>query len=421
MGYNVICLDVDEYKISQLQNGIIPIYEPGLSETVTRNVEKGLLSFSTDAEHALNHGDYIFIAVGTPPLADGGADTRFVFEVARTIGQVRDKDAVVIDKSTVPVGTADAVSEIIRSELEKRNISLSLPVVSNPEFLKEGNAVADFFQPDRIVIGSSDNDAIEKMKKLYEPFVAQGTPVITMSAKSAELTKYAANAMLATRISFMNELANLSAEIGADISDVEKGIGSDVRIGSSFLKAGVGFGGSCFPKDIAALMYTAQQTPGVTSHILSAVQAVNTAQQNLLVDQLKQRLGSLAGKNIAIWGLAFKPQTDDMREATSLTVIPGLLQEGAHVSAFDPIATETAQKALEGHSVTYVSDKYEALREADALLILTEWEEFTQPNFEFISDAMTQKLIFDGRNVLSGKDAQTHGFEYHSIGRAPLV
>lgn len=421
MGNQVICLDVDETKIAALREGHIPIYEPGLEETVLNNVQNGNLDFSTDSRTAIEHGEYLFIAVGTPPLPDGGADLRFVLKVAKNIGTYRTTDCVVIDKSTVPVGTADKVSSVISEALKERNQDISVTVVSNPEFLKEGSAVEDFFNPDRIVVGSSDATAITQMKHLYQPFIAGGSPFIVMSARSAELTKYAANAMLATRISFMNELANLAAEIGADISDVEQGIGTDSRIGKSFLKAGVGFGGSCFPKDIKALVATAAETPGATSLILNAVEQVNVIQQHSLATRVEKRLGSLTGKKIAVWGLAFKPHTDDMREATSLAVIPALLAAGAQVSAFDPIASETAQRALAGHDVDYVSDKYAALTDADALLILTEWPEFANPDFTQIQSLLRNKLIFDGRNILDRESVSSHGFEYHSVGRAAIV
>lgn len=421
MGNDVICLDVDEKKISALREGNIPIYEPGLENTVLKNVKSGNLDFSTDSESAIKHGEYLFIAVGTPPLANGGADLTYVLDVAKNIGKYRTTDCVVIDKSTVPVGTADKVSSVIDAELSKRGLGISVSVVSNPEFLKEGSAVEDFFNPDRIVIGTSDDAAITQMKHLYQPFITEGNTFIVMSARSAELTKYAANAMLATRISFMNELANLAAEIGADISDVEQGIGSDSRIGRSFLKAGVGFGGSCFPKDIKALVATAQETAGATSLILNAVEQVNVIQQISLAKRVENRLGNLKGKKIAIWGLAFKPHTDDMREATSLAVIPALIAAGASVSAFDPIALETAKSALSGNPVEYVTDKYDALEDAEALLILTEWPEFASPDYVRMETLLKNKLIFDGRNVLDREAIALQGFEYHSVGRAAIV
>lgn len=421
MGNTVMCLDVDDNKIASLRSGHIPIYEPGLEEIVVKNVANGTLEFTTDTQAAIEHGEFLFIAVGTPPREDGSADLTYVLEVAKQIGQNRTSDCVVIDKSTVPVGTADKVSDVINTELARRNLDIKISVVSNPEFLKEGSAVDDFFAPDRVVIGTSDVVAEKQMRKLYQPFIAQGSPFIVMSAKSAELTKYAANAMLATRISFMNELANLAAEIGADISDVEQGIGTDARIGKSFLRAGVGFGGSCFPKDIKALKATASETPGATSLILDAVEKVNVLQQHSLASRVSSRLGDLTGKKIAIWGLAFKPHTDDMREATSLAVIPDLLKLGAHVVAYDPIAKDTAKKALEGFSVTYVDDKYDAVHQADVLVILTEWPEFASPDYELLKKELQSSIIFDGRNILDRNVLASSGFEYHSVGRAVIV
>ncbi|MEG0362281.1 MAG: UDP-glucose/GDP-mannose dehydrogenase family protein [Aurantimicrobium sp.] len=421
MGNEVFCLDVDENKIASLRAGHIPIYEPGLEEIVVKNVSSGNLNFTTDSHQAIEHGEFLFIAVGTPPLEDGSADLTYVLEVAKQIGMNRSTDCVVIDKSTVPVGTADKVKSVIDAELSQRGLSINISVVSNPEFLKEGSAVDDFFAPDRVVIGTSDSGAEKQMRKLYQPFIAQGSPFIVMSAKSAELTKYAANAMLATRISFMNELANLAAEIGADISDVEQGIGTDARIGKSFLRAGVGFGGSCFPKDIKALKATASETHGATSFILEAVEKVNVLQQHSLASRVHKRLGDLAGKKVAIWGLAFKPHTDDMREATSLAVIPDLLKLGAEVVAYDPIATETAQKALSGFTVGYVGDKYEAVKGADVLVILTEWPEFASPDYELLKKELSNSIIFDGRNILDRSVVASTGFEYHSVGRAAIV
>lgn len=421
LGNDVLCLDVDENKIRSLEQGIIPIFEPGLEEIVKKNVANERLTFSTDTASAIEFGEYLFIAVGTPPLEDGGADLTYVLQVAQEIGRYRTTDCVVIDKSTVPVGTAEKVSEVISAELAKRASNAHILVVSNPEFLKEGSAVEDFFAPDRIVVGTTSPQAEAKMRSLYQSFISGGTEFIVMSEKSAELTKYAANAMLATRISFMNELANLAEVIGADISDVEHGIGTDSRIGNKFLKAGVGFGGSCFPKDIKALISTAAQTTGVTSHVLSAVHQVNDLQQLSLAKRVHERLGTLEGKHIAIWGLAFKPHTDDMREATSLAVIPYLLEQGASVTAYDPIARETAERALGANKIGFSEDMYAAVKSADALVILTEWPEFAHPDFKILESALNDKLIFDGRNVLDRSEIRTNAFEYHSVGRPAIV
>ena len=416
VGNDVLCMDVDAAKIKLLQNGGIPIYEPGLEDTVRRNVAAGRLRFTTDAAESARHGLIQFIAVGTPPGEDGAADLQYVIAAVRDIGKHMDAYRVIVDKSTVPVGTADKVRATVHAELVKRNAKIDFSVVSNPEFLKEGAALADFNRPDRIVLGSDDEHAIKLMRELYAPFQRNHERIIAMDIKSAELTKYAANAMLATRISFMNELANLADKMGADIEHVRQGIGSDHRIGFHFLYAGCGFGGSCFPKDLQALQKTAREL-GMELKILEAVEQINHAQKQVLLEKISTRFGkNLAGKKFAVWGLAFKPNTDDMREATSGVVIEGLLKMGAQVSAYDPVAMKEA-KHIYGTKITLAKSPMDALDGADALVIVTEWKEFKSPDFDQIKAALKQPVIFDGRNLFEPATVAALGIEYHGIGR----
>ena len=430
-GNNVFCLDVDPRKIEILNSGGVPIYEPGLKEMIERNRAAGRLQFSTDIAASVAHGDIQFIAVGTPPDEDGSADLQYVVAAARNIGRHMTTPKVIVDKSTVPVGTADKVSAAITEELEKRNLSPELcAVVSNPEFLKEGAAVEDFMRPDRIVIGTENTPAglraKEQMRKLYAPFNRHHERTYYMDVKSAELTKYAANAMLATRISFMNELANLADLVGADIEAVRQGIGSDSRIGYGFLYSGTGYGGSCFPKDVSALSKTAKEH-GRDLRILNAVEAVNELQKYILVEKIEKRFGKdLKGMKFALWGLAFKPNTDDMREAPSRVVIAELVKRGAQVVAHDPVAMTEAQHALEVDfkdnpaglaQVTMTSDPMSALDDADALVIATEWKAFTSPDFDQVMQKLKRAIIFDGRNLYEPQSMQELGIEYHGIGR----
>ena len=416
VGNDVLCMDVDAAKIKLLQSGGIPIYEPGLEDTVKRNVAAGRLSFTTDAAESARHGLIQFIAVGTPPDEDGAADLQYVITAARDIGKHMDAYRVIVDKSTVPVGTADKVRAAVHAELVKRNAKTDFSVVSNPEFLKEGAALEDFNRPDRIVLGSDDENAIRLMRELYAPFQRNHERIITMDIKSAELTKYAANAMLATRISFMNELANLADKMGADIEHVRQGIGSDHRIGFHFLYAGCGFGGSCFPKDLQALQKTAREL-GTELKILEAVEQINHAQKQVLLDKIVARFGkNLTGKQFAVWGLAFKPNTDDMRAAPSGVVIEGLLRMGAQVSAYDPVAMKEA-KHIYGTKITLAESPMDALNGADALIIVTEWKEFKSPDFNQIKAALKQPVIFDGRNLFEPAIVAAHGIEYFGIGR----
>ncbi|WP_137938036.1 UDP-glucose/GDP-mannose dehydrogenase family protein [Chitinivorax sp. B] len=418
MGNNVLCLDVDPRKIDILNKGGIPIYEPGLEDMVKRNVAAGRLAFTTDIQASVAHGTLQFIAVGTPPDEDGSADLQYVVAAARNIGRHMADYKVVVDKSTVPVGTADRVREAIREELQQRGAQIDYSVVSNPEFLKEGAAVEDFMRPDRVVIGADDERALTLMRSLYQPFQRNHERIITMDVRSAELTKYAANAMLATRISFMNELANLAEVMGADIEHVRKGIGSDPRIGYHFLYPGVGYGGSCFPKDVQALQRTASEN-GIDLHVLNAVERVNDAQKFRVLNKLESHFdGDLAGHHFALWGLAFKPNTDDMREAPSLVIIRGLLARGATVTAYDPIATDEAQRILGGlEGVRYASSPMHALEGADALVIVTEWKEFRSPDFPGIKAALKHPLVIDGRNMYDPALVRSFGLEYDAIGR----
>ena len=416
VGNDVLCMDVDAKKIALLNSGGIPIFEPGLKEMVARNVAAGRLAFTTDAAKSALHGIVQFIAVGTPPDEDGAADLQYVLAAARSIGRHMNDYRVIVDKSTVPVGTADKVRTAVNSELASIKTVIDFAVVSNPEFLKEGAALDDFNRPDRIVLGADDERAIKIMRELYAPFQRNHERIIVMDIKSAELTKYAANAMLATRISFMNELANLADKVGADIEQVRLGIGSDQRIGFHFLYAGCGFGGSCFPKDLRALQTTAHEH-GSELKILAAVEAINQAQKSVLPEKIGARFGgNLSGKKFALWGLAFKPNTDDMREATSRVVIEALWEQGAEVVAYDPVAMIEA-KRLYGDKLPLANSPMEALHGADALVIVTEWKEFKSPDFDRIKAALKTPLIFDGRNLFDPATVAAHGIEYYGIGR----
>jgi len=419
VGNHVLCLDLDPAKIRILENGDIPIHEPGLIDVVRRNVAAGRLSFTTDIDRAVAHARIQFIAVGTPPDEDGSADLQYVLAAARNIGSRMSKDKIIVDKSSVPVGTANKVSAVIADELKKRGIKLKYSVVSNPEFLKEGAAIEDFMRPDRIVIGGDDAHAIQKMRELYAPFNRNHDRIIVMDVKSAELTKYAANAMLATRISFMNELANVAEKLGADIEMVRLGIGSDTRIGYHFLYSGCGYGGSCFPKDVKALIKTANDDAGITLKVLNAVEAVNDAQKKVLTNKIKARFGTdLIGKNFAIWGLAFKPNTDDMRDAPSRKLISDLLEAGATVTAYDPVAMPEAQRIFgTDPNISYADNPLTACKDADALVIVTEWKEFHNPDFAIIKTQLKNPLIFDGRSMYESAAVSAHGLEYFPIGR----
>ncbi|TMH91038.1 MAG: UDP-glucose/GDP-mannose dehydrogenase family protein [Betaproteobacteria bacterium] len=418
-GNSVFCLDVDEKKINLLNENKIPIFEPGLQPVVRRNREAGRLRFSTDVAASVTHGELQLIAVGTPPGEDGSADLQHVLAAARAIGRHMQGYRVVVTKSTVPVGTADKVKQAIIEELKKRGTGSDFTVVANPEFLKEGAAVEDFMRPDRIIIGSDDARAVALLRRLYAPFQRNRERVIVMGVRSAELTKYAANSMLATRISFMNEVANLAEAIGADIEEVRRGIGSDPRIGYQFLYAGAGFGGSCFPKDVKAL----QRSAGEAGHplkLLAAVEAVNEAQKHVLAGKIRRHFGSLSGKTIALWGLAFKANTDDMREAPSLSLIDDLTREGASVQAYDPAAGHEARKLFEKNgNVKIVDSAIDALEGADALAIVTEWQEFRSPDFAAIREKLKTPAIFDGRNLYDPAAVRAQGLEYFAIGRKP--
>lgn len=418
MGNDVLCLDVDPRKIDILQCGGIPIHEPGLDAVVARNVKAGRLHFTTDVERAVAHGTIQFIAVGTPPDEDGSADLQYVLAAARNIGRLMTDYKVIVDKSTVPVGTADKVRAAVADELARRDCDARFAVVSNPEFLKEGAAVEDFMRPDRIVVGADDEQAILLMRALYAPFTRNHDRMIVMDVRSAELTKYAANAMLATRISFMNELALLAEKLGADIEQVRVGIGSDPRIGTHFLYAGCGYGGSCFPKDVKALIRTAQDVDQ-DMKVLQAVEAANDRQKLVLVDKVVKHFGDdLAGKHFAMWGLAFKPNTDDMREATSRVVLAELFKRGATVTAYDPVAMEEAQRIFGNDTaLSYAAHPMAALEGADALLIVTEWKEFRSPDFEGIKRRMKTPLILDGRNLYEPALVRGFDLEYDAIGR----
>jgi UDPglucose 6-dehydrogenase len=418
VGNDVLCLDTDEKKIRTLEGGGIPIYEPGLSEVVKRNVAAGRLHFTTDIARAVSFGTVQCIAVGTPPGEDGSADLKHVVAAARNVGRYMTDYKVVVDKSTVPVGTADKVRAAIADELGKRGAKVPFAVVSNPEFLKEGAAVEDFMRPDRVVVGSDDPQATHIMRALYAPFQRSHDRLMVMDVRSAELTKYAANAMLATRISFMNELANLAERLGADIEEVRKGIGSDPRIGYLFLYAGIGYGGSCFPKDVKALIRTAADA-GATLPVLGAVEQVNAEQKRVLARKIKKRFGTLGGKRFAVWGLAFKPNTDDMREAPSRVLIEELLADGATVAAYDPVAMTAAKSAFADlKGVSYADSPLAALEGADALAVVTEWKEFRSPDFEEIKKRLKTPAIFDGRNLYEPEDMKRAGLEYYPVGRS---
>ncbi len=415
VGVDVTCVDINKEKIENLQKGIIPIYEPGLDELVTRNVEAGRLHFTTNLASVLDDVEVVFSAVGTPPDEDGSADLQYVLEVARTFGQNIKKYALLVTKSTVPVGTSKKIKAAIREELDKRGVDIPFEVASNPEFLKEGAAIKDFMSPDRVVIGIESDRARKVMERLYRPFLLNNFRVIFMDIASAEMTKYAANSMLATRISFMNDIANLCELVGADVNMVRKGIGTDARIGNKFLYAGCGYGGSCFPKDVKALIHTGKEN-GYHMRVIEAVEAVNESQKGIVFRKLSDAFGGdLKGKRIAMWGLSFKPETDDMREAPSLVVIEKLLEAGAEVIAYDPVAMDEARRRL-GLRINYARDMYEAVIDADAIALLTEWKEFRLPSWSIIHRAMRQHFIVDGRNIYDAADLAEEGFVYHCIG-----
>ncbi len=416
MGVNVTCVDVNKEKINALLQGLIPIYEPGLDEMVLRNHREGRLNFTTDITTCLNDVEIVFSAVGTPPDEDGSADLSYVLEVARTIGRNMNKYLVIVTKSTVPVGTAKKVKSTIQEELDKRGMNIPFDVASNPEFLKEGAAIKDFMSPDRVVVGIESDKAKELMTKLYRPFLLNNFRVIFTDIPSAEMIKYAANSMLATRISFMNDIANLCELVGADVNMVRKGIGSDNRIGSKFLYPGCGYGGSCFPKDVKALIKTAEKN-GYNMHVLKAVEEVNELQKTILYKKLEKHYnGNLQGKTIALWGLAFKPETDDMREATSLVIINLLLKAGCIIKVFDPIAMDECKRRI-GNKVIYANDMYDAVLDADALLLLTEWKQFRLPSWKVIAKSMKVPVIIDGRNIYDAEEIKEMGFIYHCIGK----
>ncbi|MEO6154639.1 MAG: UDP-glucose/GDP-mannose dehydrogenase family protein [Thermomonas sp.] len=420
VGHDVICVDIDAAKVEGLNNGVIPIYEPGLTPMVKANHASGRLRFTTDAQAGIAHGDIIFIAVGTPPDEDGSADLKHVLSVASTIGQLLQRSSVVVDKSTVPVGTADKVRATIASALQARGANIHFDVVSNPEFLKEGAAVEDCMRPDRIIIGADSAGAIEQLKRLYAPFNRNHDRIVAMDVRSAELTKYAANAMLATKISFMNEIANIAEQVGADVEQVRKGIGSDPRIGWHFIYPGAGYGGSCFPKDVQALAKTAQQH-GLQPRLLEAVEAVNDAQKGHLFELALRHYGgaaALRGKTFAVWGLAFKPNTDDMRQASSRRLMQQLWDAGARVQAFDPEAMpETGRIFGEREDLKLCESDSEALDGADALVVVTEWKQFRSPDFSRLQASLADAVVFDGRNLYEPADVEAAGLAYYGIGR----
>lgn len=416
IGVNVVCVDTNSEKIEALKNGNIPIYENGLEEMVNRNVKAGRLKFTTSLESCLNDVEVVFSAVGTPPDEDGSADLSYVLAVARTIGQYMNKYLLVVTKSTVPVGTARKVRAVIQEELDKRGVKLDFDVASNPEFLKEGNAINDFMSPDRVVVGVESEKAQKLMSKLYKPFLLNNFRVIFMDIPSAEMTKYAANSMLATRISFMNDIANLCELVGADVNMVRSGIGSDTRIGRKFLYPGIGYGGSCFPKDVKALIKTAQQN-GYEMRVLQAVEEINERQKAILFDKLQKHYGGeLQGKTIALWGLAFKPETDDMREAPALVLIDKLLKEGCKIRVYDPAAMDECRRRLGSDTVYYAKDMYDAVLDADAMLLVTEWKEFRLPSWPVIKKTMNRPVVLDGRNIYDRKEMDEQGFVYYCIG-----
>ncbi len=415
MGVEVTCVDVSQEKIESLKQGVIPIFEPGLEDLVLKNMKDGRLHFTTSLPEVLDEAEVVFSAVGTPPDEDGSADLSYVLEVARTIGQNMKKYVLVVTKSTVPVGTAQKVRQAICEELQKRGEDIPFDVASNPEFLKEGAAIDDFMKPDRVVVGVDSDRARKLMERLYRPFMMNNYRLLFTDIPSAEMIKYAANSMLATRISFMNDIANLCERVGADVNMVRKGIGADTRIGSKFLYPGCGYGGSCFPKDVKALIKTAEKN-GYEMRVLKAVEAVNEAQKELLFHKLRKHLPELAGKTVALWGLAFKPETDDMREATSLVLIRLLSEAGARVRVYDPIAMGECRRRV-GDRVEYARDMYEAAVDADALLLLTEWKQFRLPSWAVLKKAMRCPLILDGRNIYDTDELQSLGFTYECIGR----
>lgn len=415
VGINVTCVDIDVKKIENLKKGILPIWEPGLEDMVQRNVENGRLHFSTNLADSLEGAEVVFGAVGTPPDDDGSADLKYVLQVAREVGQNINDYVLMVTKSTVPVGTAEKVRKAIQGELDKRGVMVKFDVASNPEFLKEGDAVNDFLKPDRIVVGCDSPRAEQTIKRLYKPFTMNGHPVILMDITSAEMTKYAANSMLATKISFMNDIANLCEIVGADVNAVRKGIGSDSRIGTKFIYPGTGYGGSCFPKDVKALIQTADSY-SYNMRVLKAVEEVNESQKSILVNKLNKHFNhDLKGKHFAMWGLSFKPQTDDMREAPSLVIIRMLYEAGATVTAYDPVAMDEARHIL-GDKITYAENKYEALKDADGLIVVTEWPEFKFLDTQHVSKLMNNNLIVDGRNIYDAKELKEQGFTYYCIG-----
>ena len=416
IGVNVTCVDTNKEKIESLQKGNIPIYENGLEEMVLRNMKAKRLKFTTSLESCLDEVEVIFSAVGTPPDEDGSADLKYVLEVARTIGRNMKQYKLVVTKSTVPVGTASKVRAVIQEELDKRGVTVDFDVASNPEFLKEGNAISDFMSPDRVVVGVESARAEKLMSKLYKPFLLNNFRVIFMDIPSAEMTKYAANSMLATRISFMNDIANLCEIVGADVNMVRSGIGSDTRIGRKFLYPGIGYGGSCFPKDVKALIKTAEQN-GYTMRVLTAVEEVNENQKSVLFEKLmKQYNGDLQGKTVALWGLAFKPETDDMREAPALVLIDKLLKAGCKVRAYDPAAVQECKRRI-GDTIYYACDMYDAVLDADVLMLVTEWKEFRLPSWAVIKKTMSRQIVLDGRNIYDKKEMEELGFVYHCIGK----
>ncbi|MBE9509714.1 MAG: UDP-glucose/GDP-mannose dehydrogenase family protein [Bacteroidetes bacterium] len=415
-GLSVTCVDIDKEKVEGLKKGKVPIYEPGLEPMIKRNVEKGRLLFTTKIKESLEDADAIFIAVGTPPDEDGSADLKHVLAVGRKVGQLIDHYMVIVTKSTVPVGTAEKVRKVVREEITKRGADVEFDMASNPEFLKEGAAIQDFLRPDRIVIGIDSEKARKTMERLYKPFVLNNHPIYFMNIPSSELTKYTANSMLATKISFMNDIANLCEILGADVNMVRKGIGSDTRIGKKFIYPGAGYGGSCFPKDVRALIRTAANNK-YPLRILQAVEDVNYSQKEVIFNKIMKHFnGNIKGKTIAIWGLSFKPQTDDMREASSLVIIDKLLNEGASVKAYDPAAMDETKRIL-GDKIEYATDQYEALIDTDALVLITEWSEFRMPNFRVIEKLLKKKVIFDGRNIYDMEEMEENGFVYYAIGR----
>lgn len=416
MGIDVTCVDIDENKIAKLLNGEMPIYEPGLDDLVARNVKADRLHFTTDLTSCLDKVEVVFSAVGTPPDEDGSADLKYVLEVARTVGRHINKHVVLVTKSTVPVGTAKKVRAAVQEELDKRGVNIEFDVASNPEFLKEGAAIKDFMTPDRVVVGVESERAKKMMERLYRPFTLNGYPILIMDVPSAEMTKYAANAMLATRISFMNDIANLCERVGANVDYVRKGMGTDSRIGSRFLYAGCGYGGSCFPKDVKALVHTGIEN-GYHMRVIEAVEAVNEEQKNIVFNKLSTAFnGDLKGKIIALWGLSFKPETDDMREAPALVIIDKLLKAGAVINVFDPIAMDETKRRI-GNVVTYCKDMYEAVIDADAIALMTEWKQFRMPSWAIIRKAMKNYVVVDGRNIYDGEELKELGFTYSRIGQ----